>query len=150
MIMCETLISNSQLATFLLSLVGGGSINNLSAYVTNTFQWKRDRRARLTQFLSVAGEWRTKTYRSAVPEKFMKDFPEDIARFGGAYIALEPDLSSPKRDNFHRLCDEIISMTDADVAEMVGATPPHLKWRGRDELLKRIEAVIALFDDEKS
>jgi hypothetical protein len=114
----------SSIVTFL----GGGLVG---ACLAHFFAKGREKNTRRIDFLEVVGEWRTKV-KCPSAAKIAADFPQDVARFGGAYIALEPDLCRWKRSKFHALCDRIVAMTDNDVQ------------KDKSKLLERIESIIAL------
>jgi hypothetical protein len=123
---------DSQLWNFWVSLLGGGVVGAMiSTLLAHRFNQERDRKARRMQFLTVVGEWRTKVNRCVVPAKIAKDFPADVIRFGGVYDAVTSDLWFWQRSKFHKICDDIVKMTDGEV-ERSG---------GKETLLKRIEAI---------
>jgi hypothetical protein len=134
---------NNQIVSFLVSLFGGGVIGGLvAAYVTNKFTETRDRKARWLDFMRLLGEWRVKTLRTYRPADLSRDFPQTVAKFGGAYIALERDLWYWKRAKFHSLCDQIVAMTDSEVE----TTDNEGRMTGKGLLLKRIETLIAFME----
>src|SRR5438094_568761 len=96
----------------IVTFFSGGLVG---ACLAHFFAKEREKQARRTDFLKVVGEWRTKVNRCPSPAKVAADFPQDVARFGGAYIALQPDLWRWKRSKFQVLCDQIVAMTDSDV-----------------------------------
>jgi hypothetical protein len=131
------------LVSFLVSLFGGGVIGGLvAAYVTNKFTETRDRKARRLDFMRLLGEWRVTTLRIPRPADLSSDFPQTVAKFGGAYVALERDLWPWKKSKFHSLCDQIVAMTDSEVE----ATDNEGRMTGKELLLKRIETLIAFID----
>lgn len=129
------------LRSFLTSLLGGGVIGGLvAAYAANKYAQSRERYARRLEFLGFLGHWRVSVLRCNRRTEVSRNFPEQVAHFAGAYVALEPDLWPWQRSKFHAMCDQIVAMTDAEVeasheGELTGKTMP----------LKRIEAVIAFF-----
>jgi hypothetical protein len=128
------------LANLLVSAILGGGIS--AAIVANIFAKRRDRENRRTEFLKKIGAWRTKVYRCQIPSKLSADFPKDVAVFGGEYIALERDLRGWQREDFHRLCDQIVAMTDSDVEQ----TAPGGVLLGKTQLLERIEKIISILE----
>jgi hypothetical protein len=115
---------------FILTLVGGVG----GWFANNWFSESRDRSARRLKFIDLAGAWRTKANRCIILRNLSADFPKDVETFGGAYNALEQDLCEPERSKFHTMCDDIVTMTDAEV-ETDG---------GKAKLLNRLEAILKL------
>ncbi len=130
----------SLLANLLVSAILGGGIS--AAIVANIFAKRRDRENRRTDFLKKIGAWRTKVYRCQIASKLSADFPKDVAVFGGEYIALERDLRGEQREDFHRLCDQIVAMTDSDVEQ----TETGGVLLGKTQLLERIEKIISILE----
>jgi len=62
--------------------------------------------------------------------------------FGGEYIALERDLQGRQREDIHRLCDQIVVMTDSDIEQ----TAPGGVLLGKSQLLERIEKIISILE----
>jgi hypothetical protein len=128
----------SFLLNFVGAFLGGGVIGAIvGAIVTHVFVESRDRRNRRIEFLNKMGEWRTRVYRSQVAGVIADDFPKDVARFGGEYVALESDLLDSQARHFHKLCDEIVAMKDSELAEV-----PTGDLAGKAKLLQRIEEII--------
>jgi hypothetical protein len=124
--------------SFLTALLGGGVIGGLiAAYAANKYAQSRDRNTRRIEFIRLLGEWRTQVYQRHTHAVTIADFPEQVIRFGGAYVAIEPDLWCWRRSKFHAMCDEIIAMTDAEVEKREN------ELMGKAKLLGRIEAIIA-------
>jgi hypothetical protein len=87
------------------------------------------------------GAWRTRVYRCNDISTIISNFPNEVAAFGGEYIAFEQDLPVPDRDKFHSMCDQIVTMTNAEVEEQIHGVMNGLI--GKERLLKRIEEIIA-------
>ena len=124
----------------LLSFILGGGI--IAAILANIFAEKRDKEYRRIQFLKKMGAWRTRVHRCVIASKLAEDFPKDVAEFGGEYVAIEGDLPGEQRENFRRVCDQIVAMTDSDVEQ----TAPDGKLVGKARLLERIEEIILILE----
>src|SRR5262249_138640 len=96
---------------------------------------------RKRDFLSKMGAWRTRVYRCVIASKLSANFPDEIASFGGDYVAMERDFTGETRDKFHSLCDQLVGMTDAEVEEV-----PAGDLVGKSKLLERIESIISLVE----
>jgi hypothetical protein len=111
--------------SFWPSFIGGGILGGIVS-ATLTFLYNRHLASGNREFLKLAskadrrrsfirdiGEWRTRVYRCVQPHVLSNEFPDAVAKFGGACIALEPDFHAEFRNTFHAIYEEIITMTDA-------------------------------------
>ena len=135
-------IHRSSIGNLLVSFVLGGGIS--AAIVANIFAEKRDRENRRIEFLKKMAAWRTRVYRCVVASKLSEDFPKDVAEFGGEYVVIEGDLRGQQREDFHRLCDQIVAMTDSAVEQRT----PDGALLGKAQLLERIEGIILILERE--
>src|SRR5690348_17171507 len=78
---------------------------------------KAARDGRKREFLRFMGEWRTRVYRCQIASVVSENFPEEVAKFGGAYTPIEQDFTGDQQTKFHAMCDQIVAMTGAEVEE---------------------------------
>ncbi len=137
----------------LVTYLAGALTAIIAAIVAHVFALRREsnkrkeaakiaKAARKRDFLHSLGTWRTRVNRCHIAPTLSANFPDEVVRFGGDYIAFEQDLYGDKRAEFHRLCDQIVAMKDREVQErtvdgdMIGKT----------KLLARIEAIISFLE----
>jgi hypothetical protein len=141
------------LPSSLVTYVAGALTAIVAAVVTHVFAlWRESnsrkeaakiaRAARKRDFLRSMGIWRTRVNRCHTADTLVANFPDEVARFGGDYIAIEQDLCGNERAEFHRLCDQIVAMRDPEVQE----TAANGELTGKAKLLTRIEAIISLLE----
>jgi hypothetical protein len=139
------------LPSSLVTYLAGALTAIMAAIVTHVFALRREsnnrkeaakiaRVARKRDFLHSMGIWRTRVNRCQKASTLSANFPDEVARFGGEYIAIEQDLYGDERAEFHRLCDEIVAMKDSEIEERAA----NGELTGRAKLLTLIETIISI------